>query len=89
MKAKLSKKQKRKLNKLGRRALRPVAAAASLAAVFAAGLYSGEARNYLSSAKTAVSRKVRAWASALGGLKRASGVSGRAHPEGRAEEAAA
>ncbi|WP_437979528.1 hypothetical protein [Sorangium sp. So ce117] len=81
MKAKLSKKQKRKLNKLGRRALRPVAAAASLAAVFAAGLYSGEARNYLSSAKTAVSRKVRAWAGALCGLKLVNGESGRAHPD--------
>ncbi|WP_437292583.1 hypothetical protein [Sorangium sp. So ce426] len=81
MKAKLSKKQKRKLNKLGRRALQPVAAAASLAAVFAAGLYSGEARNYLSSAKTAVSRKVRAWASAMGGSKLANGVSGRANPD--------
>ncbi|WP_437274362.1 hypothetical protein WME90_24245 [Sorangium sp. So ce375] len=81
MKTKLTKKQKRKLNKLGRRVLRPVAAATSVAVVFAAGLYSGEARSYLSSATAAVRRRMRAWASALGGLKLVNGVSGRAHPD--------
>ncbi|WP_437729802.1 hypothetical protein [Sorangium sp. So ce1335] len=81
MKTKLSKKQKKKLNKLGRKVLKPVAAVTSIAAVFAAGLYSGAARSYLSSAGSAVTRKVKGLASSLGVSKLANGVSGRARPE--------
>lgn len=81
MKTKLSKKQKKKLGKLGRKVLKPVVAVTSLAAVFTAGLCSGKARGYLSSACTTVAGKVKAWASSLGVSKLANGVSGRAHPE--------
>ncbi|KYF55096.1 hypothetical protein BE08_11955 [Sorangium cellulosum] len=81
MKTKLSKKQKKKLNKLGRKVLKPVAAVTSIAAVFTAGLYSGRARSYLSSAGSAVTRRVKGLASSLGVSKLANGVTGRAHPE--------
>ena len=81
MKTKLSKKQKKKLNKLGRKAIKPVAAVTSLAAAFAAGLYSGKARGYLTSAGDTVTTKVKGWASSLGVSKLANGISGGAHPE--------
>lgn len=81
MKAKLTKKQKKKLNKLGRKVLKPVAAVTSLAAAFTAGLYGGKAKGYLTSAGTTVTSKVKGWAGSLGVSKLANGISGRAHPE--------
>ncbi|XYH92837.1 hypothetical protein ACMHYB_33840 [Sorangium sp. So ce1128] len=81
MKKKLSKKQKKKLNKLGRKLIKPVAAVTSLAAAFTAGLYGGKAKGYLISAGTTVTSKVKGWASSLGVSKLANGISGRAHPE--------
>ncbi|WP_437302239.1 hypothetical protein [Sorangium sp. So ce388] len=81
MKSKLSKKQKKKLNKLGRKVIKPVAAVTSLAAAFAAGLYGARARGYLASAGDTVTTKVKGWASSLGVSKLANGISGGAHPE--------
>ncbi|XXY50811.1 hypothetical protein WME91_06665 [Sorangium sp. So ce269] len=81
MKKKLSKKQKKKLNKLGRKLIKPVAAVTGLAAAFTAGLYGGKAKGYLTSAGTTVTSKVKSWASSLGASKLANGISGRAHPE--------
>ncbi|XXX72064.1 hypothetical protein WMF30_30900 [Sorangium sp. So ce134] len=81
MKTKLSKKQKKKLNKLGRKVLKPVAAVTSLAAAFAAGLYGDRAKGYLVSAGTAVTRRVKGLASSLGVSRLANGISERAHPE--------
>ncbi|WP_437923020.1 hypothetical protein WMF37_28790 [Sorangium sp. So ce291] len=81
MKTKLSKKQKKKLNKLGRKVIKPVAAVTSLAAAFTAGLYGARARGYLASAGDTVTSKVKGWASSLGVSKLANGISGGAHPE--------
>ncbi|WP_437720097.1 hypothetical protein [Sorangium sp. So ce861] len=81
MKKKLSKKQKKKLNKLGRKVLKPVAAVTSLAAAFAAGLYGDRAKGYLTSAGTTVTRRVKGWASSLGVPRLANGIAERAHPE--------
>ncbi|AUX44236.1 hypothetical protein SOCE26_057000 [Sorangium cellulosum] len=81
MKTKLSKKQKKKLNKVGRKVLKAAAGVSSLAAAFAAGAYSGRAKGYLTSAGHTVTSKVKGWASSLGASKLANGISGRAHPE--------
>ncbi|WP_437668815.1 hypothetical protein [Sorangium sp. So ce131] len=81
MKTKLSKKQKKKLNKVGRKVLKAAAGASSLAAAFAAGLYGGRAKGYLTGAGHTVTSKVKGWASAIKTSKLANGISGGAHPE--------
>ncbi len=78
---KLSKKQKKKLNKMGRKVLKAAAGVTGLAAVFTAGVYGGKVKGFLASAGQNVTSRVKGLAGTLGVSKLANGISGKAHSD--------
>jgi hypothetical protein len=70
----LSKKQKKKLSKVGRKLLKSAPGVTGIAAAFAAGRYGGRAGGYLATAGRCLFERVRGWTSGFRGRPAANGA---------------